>query len=79
MKQSRLEILEEIYNEAVAFQTFDAGIKYSVEDLAANGFDLYYLEDGGYIRIPDGDPDKGWEITITYKGVDAVEMHQAFK
>ncbi|TYS46750.1 hypothetical protein [Bacillus infantis] len=75
MKQERLNILEEIYNEAVSFGTFDAGVKYSVEDLAASGFDLYYLEDGGYIRIPDSDPEKGWEITITYKGVDAVEQN----
>jgi hypothetical protein len=75
MKKERVDILFDLYRDAKDNNSLNVGTNFNVEDLACGGFDLEYLEDGEFIRIEEGNPDEGWDVYITYKGVDVVEKN----
>lgn len=77
MKKERLELLKEVYQYLVEENSLTVPYRISLDDLCCEGFNYQYLEMAGYIEFDDenGDPQKGFDLYLTVKGVDFVEAN----
>lgn len=73
MKQSRFELLKEIYNEAVEFNTMESGLTIPFEADWIDVLDFEYLEGKGYITTSESRDKTEWYANITADGMDIVE------
>nr|WP_259544970.1 hypothetical protein [Heyndrickxia oleronia] len=75
LKKERMDILMALYNKVIDNSSMHIGYNMNVEEMACGAFDLEYLEAAGYVRIGEGSPEKGWDVYLTVKGIDAVEEY----
>ncbi|MGN7941997.1 hypothetical protein [Metabacillus sp. 22489] len=75
MKKERLDLLMEIYNEAIEYDNFYNGYKITnLEGTITDLFNYQYLEESGYIKIELSTNGKHY-AQLTIQGVNFIEEH----
>lgn len=78
MSKTRLDLLKEVYLNAVNNKDLFFRLDVSAEDFTELHFSYQYLEEKGYIKIHPVAEDGSTTVSITLNGVDFVEDVEDF-